>query len=231
MQKINYRENIKLKNKIDELLLINIDEKLSQSIDNDNIKVYGQITISGEVTSENDKENFVHPLEVDIILSKDQLVNEQVFVSVDDFEYKLLDNTIEINLIIKIDGLKEIEPYFPPQENTEDPQIDNRIQQQEEINELAPVEIEKSLDTQIENEPNIVQEIPVTNNPTKYSLLNQIFRNKITKKDSTHLFHVVKQPTTYQEISQLYNVDIEKLKSCNNDEEIYIGKLILIPKE
>ena len=97
MQKISYKETISLSNQINELLLINIDEKLSQTKESDNIKVSGQINISGEVLCLEGKETFAHPLEVDILLSKEQLINEEAIIKVDDFEYKLIDNKIEID--------------------------------------------------------------------------------------------------------------------------------------
>ena len=66
---------------------------------------------------------------------------------------------------------------------------------------------------------------------TKYSLISQIFKNRTIKKETSYKLHVVKTQSNYEEIASLYNIDVECLKNANNDEEIYIGKLIFIPNE
>ena len=240
MQKISYKETITLPEKIEELLLINIDEKLSQIKKSDDIHVSGHINISGEVSCNNNKQTFLHPLEVDILLSKEQLINDVATIMVDDFNYNLVDNKIEIDLIIRIDGLKEIEAYFPAQENKEDIQIEEYIESQDnafdkemEIFYEEPKEERTDIkddykDINIANTQQDSDPEEVSNN--KPSLLNQIFKHKSFKKDSSFLFHVVKQETNYKEIASLYSCNEDLLKSINNNEEIYIGKLILIPK-
>ena len=237
MQKINYNEKIVLKENIKELRLINIDEKLSKTDDKDSIKFIGEIAISGQANCENGLLDFNHPVGVDISLDKSQIETTDINVSLDDFNYAIIDNYIDIQLIMKIDGLKEIEAYFPSQENKEDIEIDK----ERLITEETPtINIEnENIETDIpniENDPQIEELIIETNeisnedNSSK-SLLKQIFRNKDIKKEPSYLFHSIKKETTYQEIASIYGVDIAKLKKINNDEEIYIGKLILIPKD
>lgn len=238
MQKINYKEKILFKENISELLLINIDEKLSKIEESDFFRINGEIQISGEVKSEEKNINFNHPIEVDIMLSKEQAISEEINISLDDFNYLIRDNSIDINLIMKIDGLKEIEAYFPAQEDKEDAQIEKvneqrivEIQENEEIVEEKE-SYQETIEEIVENEPLYQESIQETiDKERNTSLLNQIFRNKTFKKDTSHLFHVVKTETNYQEIASLYGIDIDKLKKINNDEEIYIGKLILIPKD
>lgn len=228
MQKINYKEKILLEETINELLLINIDDELSQTKECDYLKVSGKIKISGEVNTNDGKRNFNHPIDVDILLSNEQLEDKEVKVSIEDFNYSIDDKTINIDLIMKIDGLKEIDAYFPPQEDQEDIQIEKveeeiieeitqpTIELQEERNDLPLQETDNDEGINIKEE--------------KYSLLNQVFRNKSLKKETSYFFHVVKNQSTYQDIATQYNIDIDELKNANNNEDIYIGKLIYIPK-
>ena len=227
MQRINYKEVITLENKINELLLINIDEKLIHTKQSDTIKVGGQININGEVSTDKGKECFLHNIDVDILLSKDQLINEEVNITVDDFEYILKNNTIHIDLIIKIDGLKEIEPYFPSQEDQEDIQVEEVFVFDEDRNESIREEL---IDTPNEINSSIIEDSPIYEQKAPYSLLKQIFKHKVHKSDSSYLFHVVKNEKSYKEIADAYALDEEFLKHTNNDEDLLPGKLIFIPK-
>lgn len=226
MQKINYTEKITIESPIKELLLINIDDKLTQSIESDCIKISGTINISGEVSTQTTNVAFNHPIEVDILLSKEQLIDEQVTITVDDFNYQIKENLLTIDLIIKIDGLKEIEPYFLAEDNQEIIEVDDNELNEERISENTTSE---TIINNSEDEYNL-NDIENDNGPIHHSLLNQIFRNKKKKTESTYLFHVVKEETSYQEIASLYDVNEDTLKSINNNCQIYIGKLILIPR-
>ena len=139
-----------------------------------------------------------------VLLIGNALVSDSVSLSIDDFNYLINDNKIELNLFLKINGLKEIEAYFPAQEDSEDvPLVPN-----EEI-------IEK----------------PVNNEPIKQSLLSRVFKREKIKKTSCYLLHVVKKETSYKEIADNYGLDEAYLKEYNNDASLYEGKLVFIPKD
>lgn len=224
MQKINYTEKIKIQEPIQELLLINIEEKLSKIEENDCTKITGNIEISGEVKTIEGKASFSHPIEVNILLDNEQISSE-VKAYVDDFEYKIENDSIFINLIIKVEGLKEIDAYFPPQENQEDTQIND-----DEIDYVIETLTSNEREAQEISEP-IIEEIQEEQAPvitTKYSLLNQIFKNKCIHKETSFFYHVAKTETEYEEIAKRYSLDASYLKQINNGEKIYPGKLILI---
>ena len=234
MQKINYNESISLNNPISELILINIDEKLMQTKESDSIKVSGKINISGEANTNKGKENFLHSIDVDILLGKEQLINDEAFISVDDFDYVLDNNKININLIIKIDGLKEIEPYFPPQEDQENIEIinilDDRQLNKEIIDSNHNIEAPKEINTLKLKEELILEPTSSEKEIEKNSLLKQLFKRKKSSTDSCYLFHVVKNETNYEEVAKLYNCDETLLRKINQNATIYPGKLLLIPK-
>ena len=231
MQKINYKEKILLEDEINELIMINIDDKLSQTKESDCIKIAGEIKVSGEVKTNSGNKNFIHPIGVDIMLSKEQLANDEVNVHIDDFNYQIDNKAINIDLIMKIDGLKEIEAYFPAQENQENIEVNSEENREEIIQENQNEIVEANDPIESIEVEEITQEISkeeVRNE--KYSLLSQIFKNRSLKKESAYLLHVVKEESTYEQIASLYNIEVNKIKSANNDEEIYKGKLIFIPK-
>ena len=131
---------------------------------------------------------------------------------------------------MKLEGLKEIEAYFPAQENQEDIQIENieeNIFINEEDDNLDRIEEE----TIIENEDNetILEKTNKETNTT--SLLNSIFKNHSLKKETCFLIHVIKDETSYKQIADLYKIDENKIKSINKNEQLYKGKLIFIPNK
>jgi hypothetical protein len=140
---------------------------------------------------------------------------------VEDFNYEILNKELFINIILKIDGLKEIEPYFLTQNSQEIIEI-NQDEIYDELSEEEPLLLNQQEDTNI-----------INNQPSysfNHSLLTQIFKRKKSIKESTYLFHVIKDEISYEDIAKLYNVDVNILKSINNDAKLYPGKLILIPR-
>ncbi len=240
MQRINYKETIELNNTINELLVINIDDKINQTKEKDCIKISGEIQISGEVSSDNGNETFYHPLMLDIILSEEQLITDKITIVVEDFNYMIQNNTIAIDLIIKIEGLKEIEPYFPPQEDQKVIQIESKqtydeepVQEVEISNDIIEFDAIDTVEEKVANqdyEETRVLDKDINSNSEQHSLLNQIFKNRVIKKETSYIYHVVRKETTYAQIAQQYNVKEELIKQANKDEEIYEGKLIFIPK-
>lgn len=240
MQKITYNETIVLNDSIKELLLINIDEKINQSKDNDCIRVYGQIEISGEVNTENGSHFFSHPVDVELFVSQDQLQRDELCISIDDFNYEIIDKEIKIDLIIQIEGIKEIEAYFPANEDSEIFQVNDITTEEdfpdserEEIIEENPLSvsekdiIEKSFEDKMATNKESYLDVEKNNK----SFLNQIFRREKISKELAFLYHVAKKETTYKEISLLYGIDENELRHLNNNEEIYKDKLVLIPKK
>jgi hypothetical protein len=154
MNKINYKESIDLNSKIDELLLINIDENLLTNSDDNFVNIEGEIKISGEVKTNDEQKSFTHSINVNISLSKEQLSREDINISIDDFNYTINNNLIEIDLYLKIDGLKEIDACFPSQEDKENVEIeldddnvfDNKIDM-EEFREVSDEKAKKFADT------------------------------------------------------------------------------------
>ena len=215
MNKINYKESIDLINEIKELLIINIDENFTTIDEDDFINIKGEIRISGEVKLEEEKKSFLHPVNVDISLSKQQLTNDNVKISIDDFTYNINNNIINIDLFLKIEGLKEMEESFPAKDDRETIQIEEVID-----------------DENLNNDSTSINDIFDDSSESNHSdsLLSQIFKNRSVKKESISLIHVVKNETTYEEIASLYNLNPQIIENANKGKEIKNGKLIFIPR-
>ena len=210
MNKITYKESIKLLSKIKEIEMINIDDNINMVDEDSFINFKGDIIISGIAILNDKNETFSYPINLDISLSKEQ-IDSDPNISIGDFSYTINENAIEITLDLKIDGLKEFETEFHTEENNEI--IPQEIESHEEI-------IENKEPDSYKKEPEILNE--------KQSLLSSKFKRNI-KKDSIYLIHVVKEETSYEDIANLYNVDLDLLKRSNPNKEIEKGTLIFIP--
>lgn len=204
MNKINYKESINIGSDIQELILINLDENISSQNEEDFINFNGEIRISGEVKTSNENIPFSHPLTIDISLSKQQLINDSPSISVDDFIYQINQDNIDIELSLKIDGLKEMETEFPSQEDEDIIPLQEIIEPQETMIEEEIIEKKES------------------------SLLDKIFK-RYTKTEKAYLIHVVKDETSYEDIATLYDTTQEILKTANTNKDIKPGALIFIP--
>ena len=229
MNKINYKESIDLLSPIKELLIINIDENFTTTNKTDFVNVKGEIRISGEVEIENERKSFIHPIDVDISLSKEKLSNDNVNLLIDDFTYNINNNFIDIDLFLKIEGLKEMEESFPSQDDREVVQVsENNI---EDENEPEVIDEQLSFSEDVDLTSNESEDFFDRENDQPIPLLSQIFKNRNIKKESVYLIHVVKYETTYQEIASLYNLDENLIKEANIGKKIEKGKLIFIPKK
>ena len=65
----------------------------------------------------------------------------------------------------------------------------------------------------------------------KKSLLKSVFSSKKIKEEVSWVLHCVKSDDTYEKISEKYKVNLNKLKSINNNEVLNEGKLIFLPLE
>lgn len=121
MQYINLNKILELENKIQDLLLISIDDQIDTINDKEGIRMNGVITISGEVkTLEGDKK-FDEQIDLDVFLTDDEILDRNgLSISINDFNYDIDDNKLILDISLKVEGLKEIEATFPSQEDNED---------------------------------------------------------------------------------------------------------------
>lgn len=229
MQCFNLTKEIEFEYKIEDLLLFSIDDELDIIDDKDGIKITGEIIIGGNAKTSDGNKEFSDSLHVDIYLDYDSIEERNSLgVSVNDFNYVIKDNTLNINIALKIEGLKEIETTFLSQEDTEffEEEIEEeRVYESEEVIEESEVEVEENIDK------TFIEEIVDLQNESKKSLLKSVFSNKRIKEEVSWKLHCVKEETSYEQIAQKYNVDLKKLVLLNKNEKIEEGKLIFLPIE
>lgn len=238
MQCFNLNKEIDLNNKIEDLLLISIDDKLETIEDKEGIKVIGEILISGNARTSKGVKTFSDKLDLDLFLTYDEIEEKNaVGVSVNDFNYVLTDSVLNLNIVLKVDGLKEIENTFLSEEDIEifeeeigreniDEEEDARVYQSKEI--ILKEQIKEKIEEKVKEET--VYTVKDIETP-RTSLLKAIFANKRIKEEVSWKLHCVKNETSYEEIAKKYNVNLNKLISINKNEKVSEGKLIFLPIE
>ena len=240
MQYINLNKSIELENKIQDLLIINIDEKLDTIEDKEGVRINGKVTIGGTAKTLGGEEKFEDFLDLDIFLVYEEIEERSnLKINIKDFDYVIEDNKLNLEISISIDGLKEIDQTFLSKE-------DNEIFLEEKIeDDIKTVYLDEKVDLEdkeeriseemyvSEKKEKLIQEEIIAENVkeeiiTKKSLLKSVFSNKRIKEEVSWKVYCVKEEKSYQQIADKYNLNLEKLISMNKNEEIFVGKLIFL---
>lgn len=297
MQYINLNKTLELESKINDLLLISIDDQIDTAEDKDGIRVTGKITIGGTAKTLEGNEDFNDYIDIDIYLTYDEILERNSLnVSVNDFNYKIEDNKLYLDISLKIDGLKEIETTFLSKEadqilsqeeiddeekkvyideeinmiSKDENEEDNRdcnVVEEMKINEVNDEEVnnkdneivinqnrelektseleeffEEKIDSNKGNEEIIITkenkiefddklegDNVIEEKKSKKSLLKSVFSNKRIKEEVSWRLHCVKDETTYEQIANKYDINLNKLIELNKNEKLCEGKLIFLP--
>ena len=217
MQQINLTKTINFEGDIKDLLLISIDDQIDKISDKDGVKVIGKILVGGKVMLE-DEQEFDDEVNIDMFLVNEEILDvESLNVTVNDFNYKIDQSRLILDISLKLEGLKEIETSFLAIEDTQDVQ--------EEIEERNYIDLNEEIMMKDIVEEEVQKEEP------KKSLLKSVFSSKKVKEEVSWVLHCVKGDDTYEKISEKYKVNLNKLKSINNNEVLKEGKLIFLPLE
>jgi len=141
MQNINLSKKIELENKILDLLLISIDDQIETIDDKDSTRLEGKVVISGKAKTLEGEKDFFESIDIDIFLANEEIESRNdLNISVNDFNYKVENNSILLDILLKVDGLKEIQTTFLAEENDELFSKEEITEQQAQVEETEKVE-------------------------------------------------------------------------------------------
>ena len=228
MQQINLTKTINFEGDIKDLLLISIDDQIDKICDKEGVKVIGKILVGGKVMLEEEQE-FEDTVNIDMFLVNEEILDMGCLnVTVSDFNYKIEQNKLILDISLKLEGLKEIETSFLSLEDTED--VQEKIEEDRTYVDLnEEIIAEETTDEETIDEETTDEEIQ--DDEPKKSLLKSVFSSKKIKEEVSWVLHCVKSDDTYEKISEKYKVNLNKLKSINNNEVLNEGKLIFLPLE
>ncbi len=216
MQNINLTKSIKFDDKVDELLVISIDDEIEKINDKDGYRLEGNVIVAGNVKILENEVQFNEKIAIDVFLGLNEINNiDELKIIVKDFTYDIKECDLCINISLDILGLRDINESFLPEEDDED--IEEIIDYTERL-ELPDIKEEK-----------IIENIHVDENKKSNNLLDSVFSKRKFLSEVSWRLHCVRGETTYEEIANIYKVDVEKMKKLNNNEDIMDGKLVFLP--
>ena len=180
-------------------------------------EVTGEFVVSGDY-KENEfsfnSEPFIYniPFNIDLDIKYN---TDDIKIDIDDFNYEIInDNTLRINVVLKIDGLTKIEEI----------KEDNIIDYIDSIDEEVTDERSTFKDTKKEE---IEPTKEIDNKENDQLLFNSINFNE--NNYITYHVHIFREEDNIDNIIKLYNITRDDLSSYNDIENIRLGSKIIIP--
>lgn len=150
-----------LENIINEINLINIEDKVEYLNRNDGILVKGYIEVECEYLSLGVIKCFSDKVNVSILIPYDNILHNEIFFKLDDFDYYINNNNLSLSFKINIEGYKEVEKTFQDDNqeieilgdyNIDLEKVKEYINDNEDIIELEQEEINNTLIENINND-------------------------------------------------------------------------------
>lgn len=236
MNRIVLKKEIKAKYPVEGISLVNLEDEIEYKSSSDGMYATGSIKISGEYYKGVRNSKFLDEIDVDIFAPFDDLSSRnELHINIIDFDYKINEDMLLFEVILDVDGLKEMNKSFPSEVYEENEEV-LPIENIEKVDEAIVVENKEI------NEDVILDRSGNDNTDLVYEEIEESKDNivektkeiatKPIKKDETTVcwsFHVVLNNDTYESIAMDLNIDVNLLKKMNKYKERIEGTLVLIP--
>lgn len=180
-------------------------------------EVTGEFIVSGDY-KENEfsfnYEPFIYniPFNIDLDIKYN---TDDIKIDIDDFNYEIInDNTLRINVVLKIDGLTKIEEI----------KEDNIIDYIDSIDEEVTDERNNNEEDKKEEIEPIIETSNIEDEKLLFNSINFNENNYIT-----YHVHIFREEDNIDNIIKLYNITRDDLSSYNDLENIRLGSKIIIP--
>ena len=209
-QIIPFNKEITLKNKIKELTSISLDHDLTLKGED---LITGNFYLKGSYKTNTSEEEYSYKIPCEIAIS-DDYDTYNATIDIDDFNYDVKLDKLNISISLAIDGLEKKEVEVEP---VEEP----RCIDEEEIKEIKNEEIKE---IKQEEKINIIQESKKEESNTQ--IIN-IEKNE--KNYRTYSVYLVKEEDTINHILEKYKITKDMLEEYNNLDNFKTGDKIIIP--
>lgn len=233
MNRIILKKEIKAKYPVEGISLVNLEDEIEYKSSSEGMYATGSIKISGEYYKGVRNSKFLDEIDVDIFAPFDDLSSRnELHINIIDFDYKINEDMLLFEVILDVDGLKEINKSFPSEvyeEKEEVLPLDNMENKDEEVMFEEEKEIKEEINMDRAGNDNtdlVYEEVEEVKEDKKEQI------TKPLKKDETKVcwsFHVVLNNDTYESIAMDLNINVDLLKKINKNKELIEGMLVLIP--
>ena len=236
-------KRIVLENVINEINLINIDDKITYLKRNDGILAKGYLDLTCQYSSIGVLKIFNDKVEINKLILYENIDSNEINISMEDFDYFIKDNVIIFSFKMNIEGYKEVEKTFQSDIEEKMEIVSNLDVNYDDIksiinNDEDIILIENNIDNNeldnkcldINNEGDSIDfniNGNLSENNKKESFFNSIFKKE--KKVKLYKYRVILENDSYEEIAKEYNINLYKLKEINNNINLKLGNIIKIP--
>lgn len=236
-------KRIILENVINEINLINIDDKITYLKRNDGILAKGYLDLTCQYSSIGVLKIFHDKVEINKLILYENIDSNEINISMEDFDYFIKDNVIIFSFKMNIEGYKEVEKTFQSDIEEKMEIVSNLDVNYDDIKSLINndediILIENNIDNNeldnkcldINNEGESIDfniNGNLSENNKKESFFNSIFKKE--KKVKLYKYRVILENDSYEEIAKEYNINLYKLKEINNNINLKLGNIIKIP--
>ena len=230
MRPITFNKAIILKNMIIGVENIYIEDNFNYSMDGNDLKILGKITIKYLVNDGLNKKEEETDIDVDCVLTLAK-IDCKKDLSLRFKDYKVIMDEHLLRFYLHYDlvgnGEKIISAMNKNYENKIDKESIAKIQEllkDEDVEVITTLPLEKKEETQIKTKNDEQDEQKIIK---EYD--NEEIKLKNTKKESykiTYFLYKVRENDTYGSIAKIFSVDAEDVKKINNYENLYPGKLV-----
>ncbi|NBK96404.1 MAG: LysM domain-containing protein [Erysipelotrichia bacterium] len=214
MKTIDIEKVLDLAGAID-LSLILMKDQFAYQKEEGGIRCVGPFFIKGNYTTIQGVKEFQDVFEFDIYAASEKLDGEPFKVVYDSYDYSL-QNGVSLTLHFSVYGIKEEEAQIFSVENAS---IETDV---------ASLNEKPTTSKEVINEENEIQTEEEEEETLDLSMMEELFEEK-DNVITSYSFVVVKKEDSYESIASRYHVDVEALKSVNNDKEIHEKSLIVLP--
>ncbi len=211
MERIELIKEIKDLN-IATLIQISVDDNISYIKTETGINVNGGFEVNGlYINLEGLEKRVKESIKVDMDIAYENIINSDEFkIYVDDFDYMISDGNLTLRVYVKFSSYKDVDTTFPS----------STILEEKDSEPFIYIEEEKEVSSDTITIETKKEEVPLP-------FLERFFNEN--KYERSASFHVLKENESIEDVSSLYGVDINELRSLNRQEAFQKGDLINIP--
>lgn len=238
MKQMIIEKILELPFQVEEILSIHAENSITYQKEENGIRALGNLSVSGQVLSDNQNKEFQEVVTLDILAPFSKLKKEESFsISFDHYDAKVVDHDILIILNLNLLGIVD-EEYadkilIEEENNEKDPrEEDTDIILEKKTNSQVEAVQDIKVDEILESPMEMTEEVPLSEDldETLPSEFEDLFDDRENTRVKTRLVKLL-AGDSYNSIAERYQVDLKKLMEINRGKNLENCTLITLPND
>ena len=198
---------------ISSLVQIGVDEDIKYIKNDEGINVVGILDISGVYQKcDNTNCSLNERIDVDMNILYENIQNSDKFrLYVDDFDYEIMNNNLILRVYVKFDSYRDVETTFPA------------VSMVEEVESIPNVCLDRV--DKIEEDSIVIKN--KAREEKSVPFLESFFKKNTYSKSAS--LYSLKEGEDLEDVSNKFNIKLDRIKNLNRDKEYQKGDLISLP--